>query len=213
MPLPLAHAGFVAAISSAVIFDTQARFELKRQQIELVVYCLVLSIVPDLDFIAGLAVCDIGRYHHGLSHSLFVCAFLGALAAFFIAGRLKAIHKLKIYSACIISIISHPLLDYFSYDSSVPFGVPLFWPFYTEYIISPVSLLSDVHREHDNLSNFLISILNWHNAHEVIIELFFACMIMFFIMAYRKNCRPHMLAYAFAATACGIFYWVALIRI
>jgi hypothetical protein len=79
----------------------------------------------------------------------------------------------------------HLVLDILAKDTSAPFGVPLFWPFWNGFVISPLQIFSDVHRSGDAAS-FIPSLFNRHNLLTVTIELIFFTPPAYFI-CWRKR--------------------------
>ena len=159
MPLPIAHSA--AGLAGYIALKKTNSDNPPKQELFLLGLCLFLANLPDFDFIPGFLCGEPGRFHHGPSHSL-VVALLGALIFYRFAGhRLKGISKRRVLGCCLFSLLSHPILDYFSADTSKPFGVPLFWPFDTGYYMSPVSLFRDVQRNQDALGTFFTSIIIW----------------------------------------------------
>ena len=141
MPLPIAHSA--AGLAGYVAFKKANPDSPPKQEIFVLGLCLFLANLPDLDFIPGFLCGDPGRFHHGPSHS-FVVGLVGVLIFYrFACYWLTGISKKRLFGCCFVSLLSHPILDYFSADTSKPFGVPLFWPFDTEY--QTKSLWADGH--------------------------------------------------------------------
>jgi membrane-bound metal-dependent hydrolase YbcI (DUF457 family) len=88
---------------------------------------------PDLDFLLGLMVGDLSRYHHGPSHSVGFAILFGIAASLFFSRRL--------YTFIVASSLyfSHVALDYLVQDPSPPHGVPLLWPLTYEYYMAPLA--------------------------------------------------------------------------
>ncbi len=100
-------------------------------QWKLVALYVFAANAPDLDFLPGLFVGDLGRYHHGPSHSIAFAILFGLCAAAFFSRRIHAfVIAFSLY-------LSHVLLDYLVQDPSPPLGVPLFWPINHEYYMAP----------------------------------------------------------------------------
>lgn len=91
---------------------------------------LLAANAPDLDFIPGLLVGDINRFHQGITHSLVAMLFFGGIFAGF--SRWLAAPVWPVTLAGIAAYGSHLLLDLFCQDSRVPVGIPLLWPFSDE---------------------------------------------------------------------------------
>ena len=136
MLLPIAHSA--AGLAGYLAFKKANPDSSPKQEIFVLGLCLFLANLPDLDFIPGFLCGDPGRFHHGPSHS-FVVGLVGVLIFYrFACYWLTGISKKRIFGCCLVSLLSHPVLDYFSADTSKPFGVPLFWPFDTELPFSRI---------------------------------------------------------------------------
>lgn len=123
---------------------------------------IVVANLPDVDFIPGLFVDSPNRFHHHyLSHSLAFAVFVGGLLAIYFSrrqgGRFVS-HFLTFTGIC----FSHLVLDYFTADTSAPFGVPMFWPISSRYFYSSFSIFMSVHKSGTS-SDFIQSLFVLHN--------------------------------------------------
>ena len=211
MPLPIAHSA--AGLAGYVAFKKANSDSPPKQELFLLGLCLFLANLPDLDFIPGFLCGEPGRFHHGPSHSL-VVGLVGALIFYrFVGYRLKGISKKRIFACCLVSLLSHPVLDYFSADTSKPFGVPLFWPFDTEYYMSPFPLFRDVQRNQDTLGTFFSTIINTNNAWGIAVESLFSGTILFALFAFkRRSKRVLSLSFFLLSMLCGLFYYSLQIK-
>ena len=211
MPLPIAHSA--AGVAGYLAFRKETPDSSPRQELFLFGLSLFLANLPDLDFIPGFLCGEPGRFHHGPSHSL-VGGLLGALIfCRFVGHRLKGISKKRIFGCCLVSLLSHPILDYFSADTFKPFGVPLFWPFDTGYYMSPVSLFRDVQRNQDALGTFFASIINTNNAWGIVMESLFAGTILFALFALKNRSKPVLsLSFFLMSVLCGLSYFTLQIK-
>jgi len=211
MPLPIAHSA--AGLAGYFAFKKANSDSPSKQEIFLLGSCLFLANLPDLDFIPGFLCCEPGRFHHGFSHSLAV-GLIGALIFYRFAGhRLKGILKKRVFGCCLVSLLSHPVLDYFSADTSKPFGVPLFWPFDTEYYISPFPLFRIVQRNQDTIGTFFATIINTNNIWGIAVETLFAGTILFAIFAFKSRSKPVLSFSCFLLSVlCGLFYYSLQIK-
>jgi inner membrane protein len=207
MPLPIAHSA--AGLASYLAFENKDSKSTKKEELYLLGTCLLLANLPDLDFLPGFIIGNIGEYHHGLSHSLIVSFSLALIFYFTLIHYLKGISKNRILGCCIISALSHPILDYFSKDSSLPYGVPLFWPFQANHYISTIPLFTDVQRNQDSVGNFFSSLLlNPNNIRGVAIESLFAGTIIFAIIGLKNRSRPiACFTSSLISLACGLGYY------
>lgn len=179
MPTPIGHSLVTTAIFSGV-----NRKKLKLNWFDYLIF-LFIGIFPDLDFIPGLILGEPSRFHHQFSHSLFFGIIIGTMTGL-LYSKWKRESWLK-YALVFTGVyFSHLVADFFALDTSFPYGSQLFWPFWQGYVISPVSIFSDVYRS-SNSADFFISLFNWHNFKTVIIELII-CIPLVLIM-YFKNVR------------------------
>lgn len=98
---------------------------------------------PDLDFLAGLLVGDFEAFHHGISHSLGAALVVALMAGLW--GRTKGVGVRYALLAFLI-YFGQVLVDAITIDRSLPYGVPLWWPFYDGYVYPSWQLFWDVRR-------------------------------------------------------------------
>ena len=89
----------------------------------------------DLDFVPGLFIGDINRFHQGISHSLLATVVFGAVVA--LAMRPLSRQPLRIGTAGAGFYGSHLLVDLFTLDQRAPYGIPLLWPVSSEHYTAP----------------------------------------------------------------------------
>lgn len=134
------------------------------------------SLAPDLDFVPGFLVGDPGRFHHGPSHSLGGALAAGLAAAALtrlLAPRSAALASLGAARVGLLAGLAwtlHVLLDALAADTSVPYGVMLFWPVSDRYVISPWSLFLDIQRRQETAASFFATLVAWHNVKAVLLE-------------------------------------------
>jgi inner membrane protein len=93
----------------------------------------------DLDFIPGLVLGQLNRYHHAQSHSL-TCAVVAASIALLSTRDARLRWGLLVG----LAYASHLALDLLTFDDSPPQGIPLFWPYSLKVFQCPVTLLPNV---------------------------------------------------------------------
>ncbi|MDP7522465.1 MAG: metal-dependent hydrolase [Arenicellales bacterium] len=109
----------------------------------LYLYAFFSANVPDLDFLPGLLIGDINRWHHSYSHTLFAALLYTVLAL--LAARGFGIKKWRLVGwLSLIPYLSHLLLDYLSLDRGAPFGIPLLWPLSDDYFYSELLLFGAI---------------------------------------------------------------------
>jgi len=156
MPLPIGHS------LSAYVFHDALQTKTQPLSWRMLLLFVFVANLPDFDFLPGYFVGQPGLFHrHFLSHSLGAALVIGA---FF--GALSWLMTRKGFWCSFVLFaslyFSHVFLDLFSEDTSQPYGVPLFWPFFGEYICSPVSIFMSIEKSGDSHS-FLQSVFVMHN--------------------------------------------------
>ena len=143
---------------------------------------IVCANAPDFDFIPGLLIGEMHRYHQGITHS-FVYAICIGLCAAIVAPKLD-IQRLKAFMVGFFACCSHLLMDFFGRDGREPIGMPLFWPFLDSHWISPTPLLLGVRhgRPGDSKEEIIQNLFSMHNAMGILFEIGF-CVIVFLIFA------------------------------
>lgn len=115
MSLPLAHALVGGAVSVA-LWPERTPAGTRRA---LAVGAL-LGVCPDADYLLGrLRVLGWG-WHHGFTHSVVFAVIVGA-----VVSRVLGVQGWRGALACVLPVLSHPLLDYLITQSP---GVALWWP-------------------------------------------------------------------------------------
>lgn len=100
-----------------------------------------VSLLPDLDSIAGVLTGDFGRYHNNGTHSLLV----GLAVSLLVAGTFWFVKRYDFVFWFVILLASyemHVIMDYFTVGGR---GVMLFWPLTLQRFESPVKLFFGVH--------------------------------------------------------------------
>lgn len=134
-------------------------------------FALFAAVAPDMDFLPGLLVGDMNRFHHGWSHTVVGAVVFGALSALLLKRFTDTPARLGLWSGGIYA--SHLLLDWLTYDGRAPYGIPLFRPFTDAYFTSPVSVFGGVRHgvPGDSMGTVLGDIFSAHNLTVVGIEL------------------------------------------
>lgn len=121
-----------------------------------VLLSIFVANAPDLDFIPGLFLGQPALYHQGLTHSLGCAVGVSLLLAAIAYGSGESFRQT--FGLCFFAYSSHIVLDVFGPDGRPPYGVPVFWPFSEQSLISPVPLFLGVHH------GGLVSTSQWFNA-------------------------------------------------
>lgn len=117
MPSPLLHSA-----AGAGILLLNGTFPL-RTRVRAIVLVMLAALLPDFDFLLGIALRDPNRFHSGQSHSLGFAVAVGV-----IFGSLAGERRLRIGLLCFASTLLHTVLDSLTLDGRAPLGVPLLWP-------------------------------------------------------------------------------------
>lgn len=180
MPTPIGHSLAGLLLSRTKIFAPS------RSTYKSLAVAIILANLADADFVPGLLSGNPNRFHHGLTHSVgasFIVGFLFAGYFFYWQRRFLAPF---FFAASAYS--SHIFLDFFTVDTSLPHGIPMFWPFSSEYFISPIAVFSDVSRS-VSMGTFFQSLFVAHNGWTVLREIVILVPIVLIaqISRYFKN--------------------------
>ncbi len=127
-----------------------------------------LAVLPDIDFLFGFVQGAPNAYHHQATHSLFI-VLVSALVVTAILNIKMRTQFWRSFVFLFAAGLSHLLIDLVTLDTSLPYGLMLWWPFDSGYVISPVTLFLDVHRSSSS-SDFFISLMSRHNFITLTIE-------------------------------------------
>jgi len=154
MPLPIGHT--LAGLACAQV--RRGFFFMNRWHDA--IFFVFLANLPDADFLPGIILGHPNLYHHGIFHS--VGAALAIAAA---GGCFFYLKKQPFWSraaAIFLVFSSHLLLDFFAWDFAAPYGLPLFWPFSSQYFITAKPFFINIIRS-SATNDFFISLFNRHN--------------------------------------------------
>ncbi len=138
------------------------------------VFLAVSAVAADFDFLPGLLVGDINRWHHQGSHSL-LAAFIWAAMTWIVFVWVKGRDKYASVRAGLVAGLvyaSHLLLDCLTTDTRAPFGIPLLWPISERAFLAPVTPIPGVSHgvPGDGLATVLTSIFSLGNLYGALIE-------------------------------------------
>jgi inner membrane protein len=138
---------------------------------------------PDLDFVPGLLVGELGRYHHGPSHSIALAICFGIVSSLLFSRKCFAfLMGSGLY-------LSHVLLDYLIQDPSPPYGVPLFWPLSYEYYMAPFAFFRRFDYASHSVDSLLSPMLTFHNLLTVFLEVVLLVPVLVFVVLARSKLR------------------------
>jgi hypothetical protein len=132
-------------------------------------FAVVAANAADFDFLPGLLVGDINRFHQGVSHSLLAAILFGSLTAVFARPLSESPIRIGMAGGAIYA--SHLFLDLFNNDVRAPFGLPLLWPF-SVHVLSPWPLFWGVKHgvPGDDFQTVLGQLFSWHNIGSLAME-------------------------------------------
>lgn len=177
MPTPVGH-----ALTGALLFGVLARPEDQRP-LPLAVACAT-AVAADLGFLPGLLAGNPSRFHQGPTHSLGAALAVGVVVGVLLrrSGLGPPGRRLALFT---LLYASHPLLDLFAVDTSLPIGLPLLWPLSGTYFHAPVALFPDVHH-----GPSWAAFLNWHNLRALVLEALFFGPLPVIVFWWRLGRRP-----------------------
>ncbi|MFQ5759440.1 MAG: metal-dependent hydrolase [Acidiferrobacterales bacterium] len=188
MPLPLAHSA--AGVASYLAFSNRAIREVSAsKKMALLLFIVAAANIPDLDFLPGILIGKPGYFHHGGSHSLTGAALLAFILLLLTQRYFPEIPITRMFLLLSVAVASHSVLDFFSADTSPPFGVPLFGPLSSEYYISPVPVFLDVVRVDTSNLLFFTTLLNLHNVLAAVLELLFGTAMISAVLVVQSSFR------------------------
>ncbi len=106
--------------------------------------------LPDLDFVPGILAGTPDKFHHGISHSIgFSIVFATVMMLFSIFNIFSS--PLRVFIICFLLYFLHIFVDWLTYDTGAPYGLPFLWPFSHEDYIAKDTIFLAVWR-HNLLS-------------------------------------------------------------
>lgn len=150
--------------------------------------CLFAVNAADLDFLPGLLVGDPNRYHHGISHSLGLALVFGLVMSLWVS-RWNGDRMGKNFLLFFTLYASHIALDYFSVDTTPPYGVPMLWALTREYYIAAVPVFLDIERVSSSNREFIASLFSLHNGWAIAVEVLLLLPLALFVGAGRRRRR------------------------
>lgn len=142
MPSPIAHAAVGYAIYR--VAKTRRPQETRHGPSPLPVvllFTLAMSVAPDLDFVPGLLIGHLDRFHNTISNSL----FMGLVVSTAVATLIRLVWRrpfLFWFALSLLCYEAHVIMDYFTLGR----GVMLLWPFSGERFRPAVNLFYGLHR-------------------------------------------------------------------
>lgn len=141
MPSPIVHTTLGYIIYRLFRMRVPNQFNKQLWLLPLLLIITVgISLLPDLDSVAGILAGDFGRYHNNFTHSFFV----GIGVAIIFASSVWLVMKKEFwvwFVICFLGYSLHILMDFLTFGGR---GVMLFWPLSLERFESPVKIFYGV---------------------------------------------------------------------
>lgn len=137
MPSPIAHT--VTGYVVSQLFLLHGRTRQRNKNWGIILYAIFVANAADLDFIPQLLTGE--RFHHGLTHSITLCALAGMLSAL-VAYYLKRDSWKKIAIVTLLLYTSHLIMDMVTAGGN---GIQFLWPFSKAFFISPILIFPETH--------------------------------------------------------------------
>jgi inner membrane protein len=165
MPSPIAHlaAGYVIYRLTSN-YEPPSSLQLLEGVPTLLLLAGGVSLLPDVDSLAGVLLGDFGRYHNNASHSLLVGAGIALVFATFMKWRTDSFGFWFLFAFLCYNL--HVLMDAATWSR----GVMALWPISAQRFLSPVTLFYGLHWS----DGFVSSSHLW----TLVTELVFAVVVM-----------------------------------
>lgn len=154
MPSPVGHSLGAYIATGGVFPNVSTRANNTRRLIIGFAILIFSGNAPDLDFFWGAWMGDMNSFYHGPSHSI------GAVFIFFaLVWLLLRIFRqprgLAITAG--LAYLSHLILDLFTADRTLPYGMQLFWPFDERYVLASKAYFLNI--EHGDMGSTVLDAL------------------------------------------------------
>ena len=133
-------------------------------------FAIVAANAADFDFLPGLLIGDVNRYHQFASHSILAALLFGGLVILATWRHASKPVALGVLSSIIYA--THLVIDCFTMDIRPPHGIPLLWPVSQEHFIMPVTLFGGVKHGVPGQSITVVigELFSWHNFKGIALE-------------------------------------------
>ncbi|MFQ6113420.1 MAG: metal-dependent hydrolase [bacterium] len=181
MPLPFGH-----SLMGYALYES-AHQETKAISWRMILLFVLVANLPDIDFFPGFLIGHPNKFHHNLTHSLgfslLIGGFLGAIFC-----HKKGKRFLPYFFLFTGLCFSHVVLDFFTADTSQPYGVPILWPLSSTYFMSPLSIFMSVQKSGTG-HTFIQSLFVMHNLWVALWEIILFIPILSIIKVVKRRCR------------------------
>ncbi len=174
---PIGHSLIGSVIGS---FHCRNSPFISRKNLSPLLLAVIVANIPDLDYLPGIIVGQLNRYHHGWTHSLVGVAVLSVA----VWGLIKLLMKENRAGFLFIFalLLSHLAADMMTIDEKAPYGIPLFWPFSDTFLQFPFTIFPAFSK------HSLSEVLQWVNVRRALYEirLLLPLLAAAFVL-YRRN--------------------------
>lgn len=128
-------------------------------------WLILAANIADFDLIPSVLMGDHSLYHRTLSHSI-TGALLFAAIVYAVCRWREHSRPWRMTLLMFTAYLSQLVVDWLSFDTGPPAGIPLFWPFSHEHYIADPTVFLNIERD-DMLSAPIIL----HNVKAVLLEI------------------------------------------
>ena len=149
---------------------------------------ILMAISPDFDVIPGILMGKPALFHQGITHSVGFGLMASVIVASVYSMRRRAFFS--VFTLCLVSYVSHLVIDIFGPDGRLPYGIPLLWPMSGEHFISPVQLFLGVHHSgftSASTLNWMEGLLDMHNLGAIGLEIALIAPLILLGKQYRRR--------------------------
>jgi inner membrane protein len=183
MPSPVGHSLIGLAVSIGFLAPRGRPGEILRG-LAARKYPLLLGVVvanaPDIDYLPGIFMGDINRFHHAITHTPGWIA-LAAAGGWMIWRALRPAAGWREFLFLLSLLASHLAADWLTLDTRPPIGIMALWPFSAQWFQSPVTLFWDLRK------NVWADFIQAHNFLAVLVEA--AWCLPLTALAFYAKCR------------------------
>ena len=175
MPSPVGH-----VLAGAAVYLAGARNGSRSKLV--LVLTLLASIAPDLDFLPGILIGQMGAFHHGISHSVPFAILFGVMVFFFV----RRIDETIAFRASMLATgayVTHVMLDFVGVSEGTR-GVPILWPLSHERLGFGLNLFG--HFRWGDIRDGLGTIIRWENLLPVLREILIVGSVVL-LLFYRER--------------------------
>jgi membrane-bound metal-dependent hydrolase YbcI (DUF457 family) len=167
MPSPIGH-----AMAGYLVYRAGSAYK-RPDHRPVLVLCLFMAVIADLDFLPGILYGHPLLYHEGISHSLGFAVGGGLLAATLYGIKTSGMFMAN-WSLFFLAYATHPIMDLFQPHKRPPFGIPFLWPGNEGAYISPFPIFWGFHHAagpSDSTGEWISGMIDFYNVGAIGIEI------------------------------------------